>query len=187
MNKASTLICATIALSLASAAMAGEAGHLPAAGNDSGQVYPDPVKNPASPLMLAGDWLPKDIDVTKGSITKDWAMKHLPRIPSQHSIVHDVRDANGTRVNQHNYLSFHDGLYWVIWSDAPGQPNPRIREWHPDHRTRQPHHDVVPGPGQSPHPCAWTHAMVERRWPKMAANLDALAEGRALQNIVAQA
>lgn len=39
----------------------------------------------------------------------------------------------------------------------------------------------------TPHLCAWTHAMVERRWTKMAANLDALAEGRPLQNVVARA
>lgn len=39
----------------------------------------------------------------------------------------------------------------------------------------------------TPHLSAWTHAMIERRWTKMAANLDALAEGRALHNIVAQA
>lgn len=39
----------------------------------------------------------------------------------------------------------------------------------------------------TPHLCAWTHAMVERRWSKMAANLDALAEGKPLHNIVAQA
>lgn len=39
----------------------------------------------------------------------------------------------------------------------------------------------------TPHLSAWTHAMVERRWTRMAANLDSLAEGRALHNIVAQA
>lgn len=38
----------------------------------------------------------------------------------------------------------------------------------------------------TPHLCAWTHAMVERRWTRMAENLDALAEGRAPHNIVAQ-
>lgn len=38
----------------------------------------------------------------------------------------------------------------------------------------------------TPHLSAWTHAMIERRWTKMAANLDALAAGRPLQNIVAQ-
>lgn len=108
--------------------------------------YPDPVTNPASPLMLAGDWLPLNMK----QYGKLWADKNLPRIPSQHSIVHDVRDADGKRVNQHNYLAYYDGLYWVIWSDGPGLPNPRIREWHPDHRTRKPNHDIVPGPGQSP-------------------------------------
>lgn len=39
----------------------------------------------------------------------------------------------------------------------------------------------------TPHLSAWTHAMVERRWTRMAANLDALAEGRPLHHVVAQA
>jgi len=38
----------------------------------------------------------------------------------------------------------------------------------------------------TPHLSAWTHAMIERRWAKIAANLDALAENRTLENIVAQ-
>lgn len=38
----------------------------------------------------------------------------------------------------------------------------------------------------TPHLSAWTHAMIERRWTKIAANLDALAEKRPLQNIIAQ-
>ncbi|MGH9839773.1 MAG: NAD(P)-dependent oxidoreductase [Blastocatellia bacterium] len=38
----------------------------------------------------------------------------------------------------------------------------------------------------TPHLSAWTDAMIERRWRKIAANLDALAEGNLLQNIVAQ-
>ena len=38
----------------------------------------------------------------------------------------------------------------------------------------------------TPHLSAWTHAMLERRWTKIAANLDALAEHRPLQNIVVQ-
>ncbi len=38
----------------------------------------------------------------------------------------------------------------------------------------------------TPHLSAWTEAMIERRWRKIAANLDALAEGRPLQNVVAQ-
>lgn len=37
----------------------------------------------------------------------------------------------------------------------------------------------------TPHLSAWTHAMIERRWTKMAANLDALAQQRPLENIVA--
>jgi phosphoglycerate dehydrogenase-like enzyme len=38
----------------------------------------------------------------------------------------------------------------------------------------------------TPHLSAWTHALIERRWTKIAANLDALAAGRPLQNVVAQ-
>lgn len=37
----------------------------------------------------------------------------------------------------------------------------------------------------TPHLSAWTHALIERRWTWMAANLDALADGRPLQNVVA--
>lgn len=36
----------------------------------------------------------------------------------------------------------------------------------------------------TPHLSAWTHAMLERRWTRIAANLDALAENRPLQNVV---
>jgi phosphoglycerate dehydrogenase-like enzyme len=36
----------------------------------------------------------------------------------------------------------------------------------------------------TPHLSAWTVAMIERRWRKIASNLDALAEGRPLENIV---
>jgi phosphoglycerate dehydrogenase-like enzyme len=35
----------------------------------------------------------------------------------------------------------------------------------------------------TPHLSAWTDAMIERRWRKIAANLDALAEGRELENV----
>jgi len=38
----------------------------------------------------------------------------------------------------------------------------------------------------TPHLSAWTHAMIERRWKKIAANLDSLALGQPLQNIVAR-
>ena len=38
----------------------------------------------------------------------------------------------------------------------------------------------------TPHLSAWTHAMLERRWTKIAANLDALAENRPMQYVVAR-
>ncbi len=71
---------------------------------------PDPVKNPGSPLMLAGDWVPTDthkIDYDK-----------LPRVPGNFRVVNDVHQTNG--VNQHNYLAFYAGKYWLMWSDGPG-------------------------------------------------------------------
>ncbi|ODS83524.1 MAG: hypothetical protein ABS46_06230 [Cytophagaceae bacterium SCN 52-12] len=60
--------------------------------------------------MLAGDWLPRDahrIDYDK-----------LPRLPGSHMVVSDVRHKMG--VNQHNYLDYYDGRYWIMWSDGPG-------------------------------------------------------------------
>ncbi|HEY1051262.1 MAG TPA: hypothetical protein VGE39_15935, partial [Prosthecobacter sp.] len=66
---------------------------------------PHPQKNPGSPLMLSGAWVPEDthrIDFDK-----------LPRVPSEHAVVSDVHAQNGTPgvldkkaggVNQHNYL-----------------------------------------------------------------------------------
>lgn len=74
---------------------------------------PHPVDNPSSPRMLAGDWVPDDthaIDFNK-----------LPRIASQHAVVSDVLDQNGHRVNQHNYLVYHAGKFWAMWSDGPGE------------------------------------------------------------------
>ncbi len=61
-------------------------------------------------VMLAGPWLPEDphrIDFTA-----------LPKVPSQHAIVSDVRKERG--VNQHNYLTHHDGRFFAMWSDGPG-------------------------------------------------------------------
>ncbi|MEZ5199475.1 MAG: exo-alpha-sialidase [Bacteroidales bacterium] len=88
----------------------------------TGEKYPDPYSNPGSPIMLKGDWFehPHEIDFDK-----------LPRIPSQHAVVSDVR-AKGTNhqtfneakksggVNQHNYLTYYNGQYWIMWSDGPG-------------------------------------------------------------------
>ncbi len=71
---------------------------------------PHPVSNPSSPLMLAGDWLPGD--------THKIDYDNLPRIPGSHMVVSDVRHKMG--VNQHNYLDYYDGRYWIMWSDGPG-------------------------------------------------------------------
>ena len=73
-------------------------------------VTPHPAKNPESSLMLKGPWVPDDphkIDFDR-----------LPKIKSQHSVVSDVRESNG--VNQHNYLIYHKGKFWIMWSDGPG-------------------------------------------------------------------
>jgi hypothetical protein len=71
---------------------------------------PHAKDNPQSPLMLAGDWVP--------AATHDINFAKLPRVPSQHVIVSDVRKTDG--VNQHNYLIHHDGKFWAMWSDGPG-------------------------------------------------------------------
>jgi hypothetical protein len=71
---------------------------------------PHPVKNPASPTMLVGSWVPEDhhrID-----------FDHLPRVPVEHVVISDANSTNG--VNQHNYLVHHDGRFWAMWSDGPG-------------------------------------------------------------------
>ena len=70
---------------------------------------PHPRTNPASPVMLAADWVPADphtIDFEK-----------LPRVPVQHIVVSDVSAQKG--VNQHNYLVHHAGRFWAMWSDGP--------------------------------------------------------------------
>ncbi len=82
---------------------------------------PHPQKNPGSAMMLAGPWVPQD--------TQRIDFDKLPRVPSEHAVVSDVRaqrHATGTLVkksggvNQHNYLIFHDGKFWAMWSDGPG-------------------------------------------------------------------
>lgn len=89
----------------------------PAAGAD----LPHPKTNPGSPLMLAGSWLPED--------SHQIDFDNLPRVPSQHAVVCDVRakgtatdklDKKGGGVNQHNYLTHYDGQFWAMWSDGPG-------------------------------------------------------------------
>ena len=90
---------------------------------------PDPLKNPESPVMLAGDWLPGDPD----------RIDHLklPKVPEQHAVISDVRDRGGKWVHQHAYLAHHDGRYWAMWSDGPGLPRPGL--------SPEKHRNLVPG------------------------------------------
>ena len=60
--------------------------------------------------MLAGDWVPAD--------PQQIDFDALPRLPSEHASVSDVVATGG--VNQHNYLAYHGGRFWVMWSDGPG-------------------------------------------------------------------
>jgi hypothetical protein len=97
--------------------------------------YPHPETNPESSLMFAGEWIPENI------IELNFA--NLPRIPSEHSIVSDVRYAWGTKVHQHNYLIYYNGIFFVMWSNGPGIPRKGL--------TAKEHREVWPGhdnPGQ---------------------------------------
>jgi hypothetical protein len=78
------------------------------ASSGPGATYPNAENAPDSSLMLTGDWFdhPHRIDVSK-----------LPQVPREHIVVNDVTARNG--VNQHNYLIYHDGLFWAMWSDGP--------------------------------------------------------------------
>jgi hypothetical protein len=60
--------------------------------------------------MLEGPWVPRD--------THEIDFDGLPPVPGRHVVVSDVRAVGG--VNQHNYLVFHEGRFWVMWSDGPG-------------------------------------------------------------------
>ena len=88
-----------------------------------------PTKDPESPIMLGGDWFDDPHAIDFGD---------LPEIPSRHSIVSDVRDADGTRVNQHNYLAHFGNLFWAMWSDGRGDP----RKPSGQHRDTVPGHDL---------------------------------------------
>lgn len=82
------------------------------------------------PAMLAGDWVPEDPHQI------DFA--NLPKLEkSEHIIVNDVRDQDGHRVNQHNYLIHHNGQFWIMWSDGPGVPRAEPGQ----HRDKTPGHD----------------------------------------------
>ena len=88
---------------------------------------PDPVENPESPIMLAGDWVPSNPNRI------DFA--NLPKVPSQYAMVNDARDLGGIWVNQHGYLAYFNNRFWAMWSDGPGEPR----------TTPDKHRNVVPG------------------------------------------
>lgn len=85
--------------------------------------YPNPEYNPESPLMLQGDWFDNPHDIN---------FDLLPKIPYEHAVVSNVQGDNDSQeytfsghtlkggVNQHNYLTFHENKYWLMWSDGPG-------------------------------------------------------------------
>lgn len=104
-----------------------------ATGVDATFATPDPVHNPTSPRMLASDSLPANPDKID--------FKNLPRLPSQHAILSDVRDHGGTKVHQHAYLAHHGGRYWAMWSDGPGGPIKNVSAER--HRRIVPHHDLA--------------------------------------------
>lgn len=93
---------------------------------------PHPVNNPASAWMF-------DAGVAGTDSTKI-PFAELPRVPSDHALISDVRDQGGNRVNQHGYLAHYDGRYWAMWSDGPGKRR--------EHLTPQQHRNVVPGHDQ---------------------------------------
>jgi hypothetical protein len=87
-----------------------------------------PQHTPASPVMLSGPWLPENPHLLD--------FDALPKLPSEHAVVSDVRDLRSTETvakpnnlppllkhgayNLHNYLAHHDGQFWAMWSDGPG-------------------------------------------------------------------
>lgn len=91
----------------------------------------DPVSNPQSQLML-------DLPTTGTDPAKIDGRK-LPRIPSEHAIISDVRDKDGNWVHQHAYLAYYGGRYWAMWSDGPGGRHDHIPPG--EHRNVVPHHD----------------------------------------------
>ena len=70
---------------------------------------PHPRTNPASPVMLAADWVPADPHTIE--------FEKLPRVPVQHIVVSDVSAKK--EVSQHNYLAHFDGRFWAMWSYGP--------------------------------------------------------------------
>ena len=114
---------------------------------------PHPVTNPDSPLMLEL--------LTTGRDPAQIDFDQLPRVPSQHAVVSDVRDRGGKRVHQHAYIARFDGRYWAMWSDGPGLPNPKL--------TPQQHRNVVPGHDQPDTRVSYSTSDDGRHWSEPAA------------------
>jgi len=74
-----------------------------------------PARGGAGPQLL-GHGQKGDVVLTMSN----GAFDNLPKVPSRHAVVSDVREKGGKRVNQHVYLAHHDGLFWAMWSDGPG-------------------------------------------------------------------
>ena len=87
--------------------------------------------DPASLLML--DLPQSGKDPAKINFAK------LPRVPSQHAMISDVRDFAGHKVHQHAYVAYFADQYWAMWSDGPGLPNPKLTA--EQHRNSVPNHD----------------------------------------------
>lgn len=100
---------------------------LSCSGEQRGTSDVEVVPDTASTVMLKGGWVPDD--------TRQIDFERLPRIPSEHGTVSDVRDQGGKRVNQHNYLVYFNNRFWAMWSDGPGEPR----------TTPDKHRDVFPG------------------------------------------
>lgn len=116
---------------------------------DRNPEAPDPVKNPESALMLD---LP-DTGSDPGKI--DFA--RLPRVPSSHAVISDVRDRGGKWVNQHAYLVRHDDLYWAMWSDGPGVRNAPADQ----------HRNIVPGHDQADTRVSYATSKNGLQWSKI--------------------
>lgn len=90
---------------------------------------PHAVTNPESSRML---------DLTTTGINPERIdFSNLPEVPSQHSVISDVRDMAGTRVHQHAYLTHFRHRFWAMWSDGPGVPRSGL--------TAEQLRNVVPG------------------------------------------
>ena len=92
---------------------------------------PHPETNPESRLML-------DLPGT-GRDTQNIKFNQLAKLPLQHAVISDVRDAGGTKVNQHAYLIHHAGKFWAMWSDGPGLRRKGVSK--EAHRNKVPGHD----------------------------------------------